>query len=213
MVLTIISDTHQLHREVDVPNGDILIHAGDWTMFSKSLSAIEDFNEWLGEQPHTQKLVIPGNHEFVLEADPSRRSLLDNATVLIDEAITIDGLNFYGSPMTPLCGGAFGRSLPEDRRIRWAKVPDDTHVLICHGPPYGVLDRSPGQEQHMGDPELLVRCKQLSNLRLVCFGHVHGAYGMEERDSVLYVNAALMGTEGALDHSPVVLRMEEKDGA
>ena len=65
----------------------------------------------------------------------------------------------------------------------------------------------------MGDPELLVRCKQLSNLRLVCFGHVHGGYGMEERDSVLYVNAALMGPEGALDHSPVVLRMEEKDEA
>jgi hypothetical protein len=30
-----ISDTHELHRELDVPHGDILIHAGDFTMFSK----------------------------------------------------------------------------------------------------------------------------------------------------------------------------------
>jgi hypothetical protein len=47
--LTLISDTHELHRELVVPNGDILIHAGDFTMFSKSLYAIEDFNAWLGE--------------------------------------------------------------------------------------------------------------------------------------------------------------------
>jgi hypothetical protein len=42
-----MSDTHELHRELDVPHGDILIHAGDFTTFSKSATAILDFNEWL----------------------------------------------------------------------------------------------------------------------------------------------------------------------
>jgi hypothetical protein len=73
-----ISDTHELHRELDVPNGDILIHAGDFTLFSKSAAAIRDFNDWLGELPHRWRLVIPGNHEYFLEADPFKRNLISN---------------------------------------------------------------------------------------------------------------------------------------
>ena len=64
VTLVLISDTHELHREVDVPDGDILIHAGDFTIFSRSLRAIEDFNAWLGELPHRTKVCVPGNHEF-----------------------------------------------------------------------------------------------------------------------------------------------------
>src|ERR1700733_5576164 len=77
--LVLLSDTHQLHREVDVPDGDIFIHAGDFTTFSESMEAVVDFNDWLGKLPHRYKIVVPGNHEFFLEADPSERSLLDNA--------------------------------------------------------------------------------------------------------------------------------------
>lgn len=115
MDIVLISDTHELHRELDVPAGDVLILAGDFTMFSRSLAAIEDFNCWLDELPHPHKLVIPGNHEFFLEADQSRRHLLTNATVLIDERIEIEGMRFWGSPLTPLYGGAFGRSHSADR--------------------------------------------------------------------------------------------------
>ena len=208
MVVVLISDTHELENEVDVPDGDILIHCGDWTMFSKSHAAIEAFNVWLGDLPHRHKILVPGNHEAYLEEDRRRRNLTDNATILIEEAVTLEGLNFYGSPITPLRGGAFGRSSPADRRRHWARVPDDTHMLISHGPPFGILDRSPGQDEPMGDPELLQRCRELPELRLVCFGHIHGAYGMEEREGVLYVNASLMGLEGELEHQPVALRLE-----
>lgn len=104
--LVMLSDTHGCHRDVDVPGGDILIHAGDFTLFSKSLKAIEDFNDWLGELPHKHRVVIPGNHEFFLEAAPERLSLLSEATILINEGINIDGLRIWGSPVTPLYGGA-----------------------------------------------------------------------------------------------------------
>src|ERR1700758_4971159 len=117
LTLVLLSDTHELHQEVDVPDGDILIHAGDFTMLSRSLAAVEDFNNWLGELPHPHKIVVPGNHEFFLEADLSRRSLLSNATaVLINEAIDIEGLRFWGSPVTPLANAAFGMTSAEDRR-------------------------------------------------------------------------------------------------
>jgi hypothetical protein len=92
VTIVCISGTHELHRELDVPNGDILIHAGDFTMFSKSAAAILDFNEWLRELPHRWKILTPGNHEFFLESDPSRRRLISNATVLINEGGQVAGL-------------------------------------------------------------------------------------------------------------------------
>src|ERR1017187_5449294 len=95
LTIVAISDTHQLHREVEVPPGDLLIHAGDFTMFSRSAAAIRDFNEWLGELPHRWKIVVPGNHEFFLESDLSRRKLIGNATMLIDESVEIMGLKIW----------------------------------------------------------------------------------------------------------------------
>jgi hypothetical protein len=102
--LVLLSDTHQLHREVDVPDGDIVIHAGDFTLFSESMQAVVDFNDWLGELPHRYKIVVPGNHEFFLEADLSSRFMLDNAIVLINEGIEIEAMRIWGSPVTPLYG-------------------------------------------------------------------------------------------------------------
>eukprot|EP00913_Durusdinium_trenchii_P029972 g28086.t1 len=74
--LVIISDTHNCHRDLTVPDGDILIHAGDFTQFGKEEHA-EDFNRWLGEQPHKTKLVVLGNHEAL------RRSYVCETDVLI----------------------------------------------------------------------------------------------------------------------------------
>jgi Icc-related predicted phosphoesterase len=207
MVLVLFGDTHELHREVEVPAGDVLICVGDFTMFSKNLSAIEDFNEWLGELPHRHKIVVPGNHEFFLESNHERRSLLDNANVLIDEGIEIEGLNIYGSPMTPLYGAAFGKSSAKDRERHWSKVPDDTHVLVTHGPPFGILDRPPNQTERMGDSELRNRVRALSSLKLHVFGHVHASHGAVEQDGVTFTNVALMGLLGDLVQAPTVMRM------
>lgn len=113
LICVLMADTHELHRDIDVPAGDILIHAGDFTMSSGRLSAIEDFNEWLGELPYRHRIVVPGNHEFFLEADEQRRSLLSNATVLIKEGVVVEGLRFWGSPVTSLHGVAYGIASPE----------------------------------------------------------------------------------------------------
>jgi Icc-related predicted phosphoesterase len=201
-----ISDTHELHREVDVPDGDILIHAGDFTMFSKSAAAILDFNEWLGELPHRHKIVVPGNHEFFLEADPSKRRLISNATVLIDQSVTVMGLKIWGSPITPLYGGAFGRSSPKDRARLYATIPDDVNILITHGPPYGVLDRSQGMLHNSGCPELREAVKRLKP-QLHLFGHVHGANGTRSIGDTVFVNAALLGPGGGIEVTPITLRM------
>jgi Icc-related predicted phosphoesterase len=204
--LVLLSDTHQFHREVEVPDGDVLIHAGDFTMFSKSMSAIGDFNTWLGELPHRHKIVVPGNHEFFSEADPSRRSLVSNATILMNEGIEIDGLRTWGSPVTPLYGGAFGLSSAADRRRLYAQIPQDTEVLITHGPPYGILDSSPDSGLHSGCRELFDAVMRVRP-KLHVFGHVHGAHGIFQSDHTTFVNAALLGIHGDLDKSPLVFQM------
>ena len=201
-----VSDTHELHRELDVPSGDILIHAGDFTMFSKSAAAILDFNEWLEELPYRWKIVVPGNHEFFLASEPSRHSLISNATVLINEGIEVAGLKIWGSPTTPLLGGAFGLSSPADRTRLYATVTEDVDILVTHGPPYGILDRSPGALYHAGCPQLLEAVTRLKP-KLHVFGHLHGAHGMMSTEDTLFVNAALLGPDGDLCASPIALRM------
>jgi predicted phosphohydrolase len=201
-----ISDTHELHRELDVPPGDMLIHAGDFTFFSKRKSQVRDFDDWLGSLPHRHKIVTPGNHEFLLEAEPEMRRAITNAVLLIDAGITVAGLKIWGSPVTPLYGGAFGMSNPADRRRHWRKIPDSTDILVTHGPPYGVLDTAPGSTLHEGCPELLEAVIRIEP-RLHVFGHVHGAYGILRSQLTVFANAALFGAEGDLDRVPVVLEL------
>ncbi len=207
--LVLLSDTHEQHAEVEVPPGDILIHAGDFTMFSRNLRSISDFNQWLGKLPHRWKVVCPGNHEFFLEADLRRRSLLDNAIVLVNESAEVEGLKIWGSPITPLYGGAFGLSSAEDRRRLYGQIPEDIDVLITHGPPYGILDESPGSDYHQGDPVLLDAAMRLRP-RLYVFGQVHldrRSPRIVESEHTTFVNAALLGPEGAIDKPPIMLKI------
>jgi len=201
-----ISDTHELHREVDVPDGDLLIHAGDFTVLSKSAAAIRDFNAWLGTLPHAQKLLIPGNHEFFLESEPNQRKLISNATVLIHESIEMQGLKIWGSPTTPLYGGAFGLSSERDRVKLYSQVPPDTDILVTHGPPFGILDQASGSSDHQGCPILLDRVLQ-SKPKLHVFGHVHGAHGTFSTEETVFVNAALLGLDGDINEVPIVIQM------
>ena len=209
LIICCIADTHQLHKDVLVPPGDVLIHAGDFCHMGGSKQALADFNDWLGEQPHSIKICVPGNHDGILEADPSARRILRNAEVLINEGIEFEGLRIWGSPITPLYGGSFGLARPEDRKRVYSRIPRDTDILITHGPPLGVLDSAPGSNLHAGDPELLTAIQKLS-VKLHVWGHIHAANGIEVTDNAVFVNAALLGEDGGIGWQPIVLRMARK---
>jgi Calcineurin-like phosphoesterase/Protein of unknown function (DUF1778) len=98
--IVIIADTHELHRQLEIPPGDMLIHAGDFSNFGKQTPQLRDFNEWLGELTHPYKLIVPGNHEFALE-EPKMRDAIYNAQLLIGEGVEIGGLRIWGSPAVP----------------------------------------------------------------------------------------------------------------
>jgi predicted phosphohydrolase len=209
--LVLLSDTHEQHSDVDVPPGDILIHAGDFTMFSRSLRSIISFNDWLGELPHRWKLVCGGNHESFLQTDPANRSSLRNAMVLINEGTEIEGLRIWGSPVTR-SGPAFAIRSDKERQWLYASISENTDVLITHGPPLGVLDRSVGSDYRQGDPVLLDAVKRLRP-RLHVFGHVHldqRSPRIYETKHTVFVNASLAGPEGAIDKQPIILKIDRQ---
>lgn len=174
-------------------------------MFSHSLSAILDFGQWLRELPHRHKIIVPGNHETFLETDAANRTLLGNAIVLVNETVTVDGLRIWGSPIT-LSGPAFAVRSADERRRLYSAIPENTDVLVTHGPPFGILDRNRGSGLHQGDPELLEAVMRIRP-RLHVFGHIHGGYGIFEGEHTTFVNAALLSPNGDLK-KPLVLTMK-----
>jgi Icc-related predicted phosphoesterase len=206
-----LSDTHGSHRKVHVPPGDLLIHAGDFTLLSKSQPEIRDFNAWLGELPHRHKIVIPGNHEFAFEENPRLSRMISNAVFLIDEAVEVGGFRVWGSPITTLYGGAFGRSASLDRARIYSKIPEGTDILVTHGPPFGVLDRPAGTDRCDGCKELLVAVRRIQP-RLHIFGHVHGGYGTYRTNGTVFVNAALCGESDGIEQQPIVIDLEPGSG-
>ena len=68
-VFVCVSDTHNLHGALPpLPQGDVLLHAGDFTMRGEP-EEVQRFAEWWHAQPHPQKVVIAGNHDFCLEVE------------------------------------------------------------------------------------------------------------------------------------------------
>ena len=103
MRFIVISDTHGLHNRINgLPDGDVLIHAGDFMNSGYDVQDIVSFKRWLGEQPFKHRVVCGGNHDRYFEAAPKQaRALLTNAIYLENSGITIDNVTFWGSPCTP----------------------------------------------------------------------------------------------------------------
>src|ERR1700744_4768458 len=135
MRLVIISDTHGQHDQIkDMPEGDILIHAGDFMNSGTDLQEVTSFNRWLGEQHFKYRIVCAGNHDKVFESDPgTAKSLLTNTHYLENSGITLDGLRFWASPYTPeFFDWAFMYPRGTAAEKYWDQIPENLDVLITH---------------------------------------------------------------------------------
>jgi Icc-related predicted phosphoesterase len=204
--IVILSDTHLKH-DFDVPDGDVLVHCGDFTMEGDGRQ-IARFDAWIAALPHRWKIVVAGNHEFGFEAAPEvAQRLLQTPIYLQDSAIVVEGVKFYGSPWQPwfhehafnFPPGERGRERAEET---WAKIPDDTDVLITHGPPRGILDKV--GSRHCGCEYLLEAVERVKP-KLHAFGHIHIAYGTLRRGETLFVNAAIVDGRYQPVNRPVVV--------
>lgn len=203
MRIVCISDTHARHRQLSIPEGDLLIHAGDLTRRG-SREDVRDFDDWLGSLAHPHKVVIAGNHDFCFEKDPAARQWITHATYLQDEAIEIGGLRLYGSPWQPrFFDWAFNLDRGEPLREVWSRIPAETDVLITHGPPFGVLDRT-SRGLRVGCEELFAAVQRIRP-RLHVFGHIHEGAGRVDRDGTTFVNASSCDLRYAPSQAPIVV--------
>lgn len=178
MKLVLISDTHDHDlRDLDIPDADVLIHSGDATGMG-TVQSLSRFNHQLGCLPHKHKVIIPGNHDWLYEKDwPLAQTIITNATLLRNSGTIIDGIKFWGSPVTPtFCDWAFNFDRGKDIKRFWDIIPAETNVLITHGPPMYILDQLP-DGKHVGCEELYKKVQGLLNLKLHVFGHIHCGYG------------------------------------
>ena len=189
MKIIAISDTHGLHESLDIPDGDILIHAGDLTRHG-TLDDVREFNEFLGTLPHPRKIVIAGNHDFCFEKDrETYEELLTNCVYLQDQEVIIEGVKFYGSPWQPwFYDWAFNLERGPEIRAKWEMIPENTDVLITHGPPYGIGDLT-ARGENVGCADLLEVGEEIKS-KLHIFGHIHEGYGVTTKGEITYINAS-----------------------
>jgi len=228
MKLVLISDTHNRHDDLNLPEGDVLICSGDFSFFGGQ-EEVQDFASWLQTLNFKHKIVVPGNHEASFDdlCYRGRRVVIFNdekgelervkqstardwlspyCHLLINQEVVLEDGNrkikFYGSPYTPTFGDwAFNYS-SEQLLECWEKVPLDTDILITHGPPYGILDKCP-DSRRVGCKSLLKKIEQIKP-KLHVFGHIHHSYGQLHKGSTHYVNAAICGEDYRATNAPVV---------
>lgn len=209
----IISDTHTKHGQLEIPDGDVLLHCGDWTKWKSSEEDVSNFNDWLGQLPHKHKIVIAGNHE-VCERNINIREVLNNATYLESETVVVEGVKIHGAPYHRQRGflyraNAFGMQ-DDEIKAKWEAIPNDVDILMTHIPPYGILDVEEGG--HVGCP-YLYDAIQRTKPGLHCFGHVHGQRGCATiaaggQNGTVYCNAATSRKGGM--NGPVVVDFESR---
>ena len=207
MKLVFLSDTHNRHRNIKIPEGDILIHAGDVSSRGEKRE-IDDFIEWFQSQPHKHKIFIAGNHDFFFEKANENNIKIEipNVIYLNDSGCEINGLKFWGSPIQPeFFNWAFNRKRGEEIKKHWDLIPNDTDILITHGPPYNVLDKTT-RGDIVGCEELALKVAEIQP-KIHVFGHIHESYGMLEKGKITFINASVLNHKYIYANNPIVIEI------
>lgn len=199
-----ISDTHAAHKVWEETNKDLLkyeeydliIHSGDISHIGR-LDEVFNFLEWYHSLPVENKILILGNHEKGIEyrIDEIRDIIKDDfpsITFLHHESVCIKGFNIFGSPYTPYFHGWAFNVTRSDLEYYWEEIPNDTDILVTHGPPLGIADYVKHSRQHVGCQHLLNRVLEIKPM-LHQFGHIHEEYGirtLQDNGNTRFVNAS-----------------------
>lgn len=213
MRITVISDTHTRHGLIpmeDLPGGDLLLHAGDIMNSGYNKNDIHDFCTWFNSlNQYEDKVFIAGNHDRMFENHPLEANTIVNnyggIIYLQDDDLDVDGVKIYGSPWQPwFYDWAF--NLPRNQfglAGKWEAIPDNTDILVTHGPAFGTLDTVEGRRHNNLGCELLAeRIERLKPKIHIC-GHIHSGYGYVFKDGTHFFNAAVLNEQYEYTQKPM----------
>ncbi len=208
-----ISDSHCKHKQLDpLPDGDILIHAGDISMIGK-IWKVESFLRWFDKQAFSNKIFVAGNHDWLFQKDPGLAQQLVNETdtvdYLQDSMIEREGLKIWGSPWSPrFYDWAFNMD-QEERGRKWNLIPEDCDIVITHGPMYGIGDKAPRDNrkgyEHTGCKILYQTLVKKVRPALHVCGHIHSGFGVYETDGITSINASNLNEKYQCVNKPIVV--------
>ncbi|MBA3648411.1 MAG: metallophosphoesterase [Chitinophagales bacterium] len=208
MKFVTISDTHGYHQYIKLPKGDVLIHAGDLTANGTESQTI-NFLSWFAKQDYKYKIFIAGNHDFYFEKQPVSKIkdlIPEEIIYLHNSSATIEGIKFWGSPVTPwYYNWAFNLYRGAQIRNHWKLIPDDTDILITHGPIFNILDANVKGE-HIGCRDLYHRILEVKPKVHIC-GHIHEAYGVKEKFGIKFINASMLNEKYLLVNKPIIFEI------
>lgn len=226
MRIICISDTHEQHTALNqylydsvfTHNVDMIICAGD-TANNKS-SALNynpqlDFIQWFSELPFKYKLYVPGNHNT--SEHKIDKKIYEDANIirLLHQPITIENINFFGSPYTPTFGEGWAFNVNRHKlQPYWEDIPFNTDILITHGPPKGILDvasRDHNFTEQVGCKSLLNRVFQIQPQYHI-FGHLHDEdtifnHGIRDINGTRFVNASIVDLYHKPVNTPIIIEI------
>jgi Icc-related predicted phosphoesterase len=207
-----ISDTHNQFDKIKIPKCDILIHAGDISLWGKFQHLEKIMREFQGLKISgiVKKIIlISGNHDVFFEQNRDIvKRIVDKITYLEDSATKIGSLKIYGSPWTPRFGDwAFNLDRGHDIKHKWRLIPKDTDILISHGPPFGIRDFGYGGI-HVGCKDLLDIVNKV-NPKIHIFGHCHSGYGTTFKNETLFINASICNSKYKMVNNPILFEIDE----
>ena len=206
MNIVFISDTHGQHNLLDLPQGDMIIHAGDVSTRG-TRREVTEFLSWFKKLDYKYKIFIAGNHDFFFELarrEDIKAQIPDNVIYLNDNGVEVEGLKIWGSPIQPWFNNwAFNRKRGTEIKEYWNKIPKNLDILITHGPPKGILDKTISGEL-AGCEDLLDTILEVTP-KVHVYGHIHEAYGEESRYGVKFINASVLNLEYQMVNLPVTI--------
>lgn len=207
MKIICIADQHENLPEI--PECDLLINAGDVSFapfgaLAQKHAFLEGrYTDWMRSVPCKESVLVAGNHDQSIQEWGMPASWTD---YLEDNGATYQGLKVWGTPWQPWFGGWAFNAPRGDRgetflQAKFAAIPDDTDIIVCHGPPLYVGDVN-RYGQHCGSAALNKRIREVRPQLVVC-GHIHHSYGVHDLDGIPVVNAALVDETYELTNEPI----------
>lgn len=208
MRIWFISDTHNQHEFLRVPKADAVVHCGD-----ESTHQVPAMNEpearrffaWYNELNIPLKIFVPGNHSTAIESGMVTAADYPEIHFLIHQALERNGVKFFGSPYVPrFHDWAYMRKRTQLDAV-WQTIPDDTQILLTHGPPKGILDLTTDYESkglvQAGCAALRRHVEQRIQPHIHAFGHLHDEhgisnYGIYKRGITQFINCSVCDLRG-----------------